>query len=84
MGATDGKSRQADAIGWLERFGDPYFASVMDIKGDVGIDWGVYGVPETFVIDKQGVIRYKHIGPVTNASADEKIIPLVQELEAES
>ena len=56
----------------------------MDANGDVGIDWGVYGVPETFVIDKSGTIRYKHIGPVTDASAAETILPLVRELESES
>lgn len=78
------KDLDVDASAWLRRFGDPYFASVVDADGNVGIDWGVYGVPETFVIDKQGIVRYKHIGPVTDASADEIILPLVRELEAES
>ena len=78
------KDARADAIGWLERFGNPYFASVVDVEGNVGIDWGVYGVPETFVVDKQGVVRYKHIGPVTDMSAAQSILPLVRELEGES
>lgn len=78
------KDQDADASAWLRRFGDPYIASVVDADGNVGIDWGVYGVPETFVIDKKGIVRYKHTGPVTNASADELILPLVRELEAES
>jgi cytochrome c biogenesis protein CcmG/thiol:disulfide interchange protein DsbE len=78
------KDETVDATAWLKRLGDPYFASVVDANGDVGIDWGVYGVPETFVIDKKGTIRYKHIGPVTDASAAETILPLVQELESES
>jgi len=55
------KDQRADALRWLEIFGNPYVASVSDMDGRVGIDWGVYGVPETFVIDRGGVIRYKHI-----------------------
>jgi cytochrome c biogenesis protein CcmG/thiol:disulfide interchange protein DsbE len=53
----------------------------MDIDGRVGIDWGVYGVPETFVIDKQGVIRHKHIGPVTAEALQKTILPLVRSLQ---
>ncbi len=59
------KDQRDDAIAWLKRFGDPYQVSLIDTDGRVGIDYGVYGVPETYVIDKQGVIRYKRIGPVT-------------------
>ena len=55
------KDRPEDAIAWLQRYGDPYLASLVDSEGRVGIDYGVYGVPETYVIDKQGVIRYKKI-----------------------
>ena len=66
---------------WLKQFGDPYVLSVADAAGRVGIDYGVYGVPETFVIDRQGVIRYKQIGPVTVRSLDEKILPLVRTLQ---
>jgi cytochrome c biogenesis protein CcmG/thiol:disulfide interchange protein DsbE len=66
---------------WLAELGDPYQISFMDFDGKLGIDFGVYGVPETFVIDKQGVIRYKHIGPVTPEAMSGKIVPLVQELQ---
>ena len=78
------KDEPAAAKSWLKQLGNPYTASLMDISGDVGIDWGVYGVPETFVIDKQGIVRYKQVGPLTNAVIDEKILPLVRELNAEA
>ena len=78
------KDRPQDAQAWLKQLGDPYTASMMDIKGDIGIDWGVYGVPETFVIDKQGIVRYKQVGPLTNAVIDEKILPLLRQLNAEA
>jgi cytochrome c biogenesis protein CcmG/thiol:disulfide interchange protein DsbE len=78
------KDKPEDAKGWLNALGNPYTSSMMDIKGDVGIDWGVYGVPETFVIDKQGIVRYKQVGPLSNAVIDEKIVPLVRELNAEA
>jgi cytochrome c biogenesis protein CcmG/thiol:disulfide interchange protein DsbE len=74
------KDQRADALNWLKRFGDPYVASAMDGLGDTGIDWGVYGVPETFVIDQQGLIQYKHIGPITDKSVEEIIMPLVRKL----
>ncbi len=66
--------------GWLAQNGDPYLLSAVDSDGRVGIDYGVYGVPETFVVDRAGVIRFKHIGPLTEAIVTEKIIPLVKEL----
>lgn len=65
---------------WLKRHGDPYALSVVDLDGRVGIDYGVYGVPETYVIDKAGVIRLKHIGPITPDVFSGKILPLVAEL----
>ena len=65
---------------WLKRHGDPYALSVLDLDGRVGIDYGVYGVPETYVIDKTGVIRLKHIGPITPDVFSGKILPLVAEL----
>lgn len=65
---------------WLSQHGDPFLLSINDADGRVGIDFGVYGVPETFLIDKAGVIRYKHIGPLTEAVLNEKILPLVKEL----
>ena len=74
------KDERADGIAWLERFGNPYQLSAYDHKGQVGIDYGVYGVPETYVIDKAGVIRYKRIGIVTPEVVRDKILPLVKEL----
>lgn len=68
------------AAGWLKAHGDPYLATVMDVDGRVGIDYGVYGVPETYVIDKAGLIRMKHTGPVTPQVLKDKILPLVAEL----
>lgn len=77
----DYKDKPEEGIKWLKRHGDPYDFSVRDIDGRVGIDFGVYGVPETFLIDKQGFIRYKHIGPVTPEALQKTIIPLIKELQ---
>lgn len=74
------KDEPEDARRWLKQLGNPYLASAMDIEGKVGIDWGVYGVPETFVIDQQGIVRHKHIGPITDQSLDETILPLIHKL----
>ena len=68
------------SLRFLQRQGDPYKLSVMDLDGRVGINYGVYGVPETYVIDKAGVIRYKFVGAVTPALLAEKILPLIAEL----
>jgi cytochrome c biogenesis protein CcmG, thiol:disulfide interchange protein DsbE len=78
------KDQPTAARRWLGELGDPYQLTVVDGDGRVGLDFGVYGVPETFVIDKQGVIRHKHIGPVTPEAMQKKIIPLVRELQAQS
>ncbi len=75
------KDKRADALQWLERHGNPYTLSVTDNDGRVGIDYGVYGVPETYVIDRNGIIRYKRIGPVTGQILQEKILPLVRQLQ---
>jgi len=77
----DYKDKRDAALAVLERRGNPYTLNVSDADGRVGIDYGVYGVPETYVIDKQGVIRYKQIGPVTAENLREKILPLIAELE---
>jgi cytochrome c biogenesis protein CcmG, thiol:disulfide interchange protein DsbE len=69
---------------WLSTLGNPYNDSVMDTDGRIGIDWGVYGVPETFVMDKQGIVRYKHTGPVTEDDVKNKFLPLISKLQAES
>lgn len=76
------KDDPAAAQGWLQRLGDPYVASLVDRDGRVGIDYGVYGVPETFVIDRAGIVRYKHIGPVTHDVWRHKLLPLIRELQA--
>lgn len=76
----DYKDDREKALSWLARNGDPYLLSAYDGDGRVGMDFGVYGVPETFVIDKTGIVRYKQIGPLTDAIVKEKIIPLVKEL----
>jgi cytochrome c biogenesis protein CcmG/thiol:disulfide interchange protein DsbE len=78
----DYKDARPDAMGWLERFGNPYDASLFDGDGRTGIDFGVYGVPETFVIDKQGVIRFKQIGPLTPEVIEKRIKPLIEKLNA--
>ena len=75
------KDKRDAALAWLAQRGDPYTLSLSDPEGRVGIDYGVYGVPETYVIDKAGVIRYKCIGPVTPEVLAEKILPLVKELQ---
>jgi cytochrome c biogenesis protein CcmG, thiol:disulfide interchange protein DsbE len=74
------KDAREDAIPWLKRNGDPFFATVYDSAGRIAIDYGVYGVPETYVIDRKGVIRYKRVGPVTPEILREKIEPLLKEL----
>ncbi len=74
------KDQPDDAARWLAELGDPYTRTGADLNGRAAIDWGVYGVPETFVIDREGRIAYKHIGPVTPQVMAEKIIPLIEQL----
>jgi cytochrome c biogenesis protein CcmG/thiol:disulfide interchange protein DsbE len=74
------KDRPEDAQKWLDDMGDPYTRTGADIDGRVGIEWGVYGVPETFVIDREGRIAYKHIGPVTPKLLEETLRPLIARL----
>ena len=76
----DSKDKREDAIAWLRELGDPYVLSVSDFDGRVGIDYGVYGAPETFLIDKNGVIRFKRIGPITPDVWQKEMLPLVKEL----
>jgi cytochrome c biogenesis protein CcmG/thiol:disulfide interchange protein DsbE len=76
----DYKDKREDALAMLARQGNPYLLSAYDANGRVGIDYGVYGVPETYVIDRAGVIRFKHIGPITSQILNQKIYPLVSEL----
>lgn len=74
-------ARERSAV-WLQRLGDPYAVSVFDLDGRVGIDYGVYGVPETYIIDKEGVIRFKQVGAVTLETLQSQILPLLQKLNA--
>ena len=76
------KDKPADASAWLVELGNPFMTTVSDLEGLVGIDYGVYGVPETFVIDRAGVIRLKHVGPVTPEALRERILPMVRKLGA--
>jgi len=78
------KDEPVDAKNWLNTLGNPYYVSIMDQDGRIGIDYGVYGVPETFVIDKKGLIRYKHTGPVSADDVQNIFLPLIAKLEAES
>jgi len=75
------KDKREEGLRWLERYGNPYALSAFDLDGRVGIDYGVYGVPETFVIDKLGVIRYKQIGPITPEALEKTLLPLIRSLE---
>lgn len=68
---------------WLARLGNPYYAVAVDTKGMAGIDWGVVGVPETFVMDKKGIVRHKFTGPIYQQAVDEILTPLVNELRNE-
>jgi cytochrome c biogenesis protein CcmG, thiol:disulfide interchange protein DsbE len=76
----DTKDKREDALAWLRELGDPYVLSVSDLDGRVAIDYGVYGAPETFLIDKNGVIRFKRIGPITPDVWQKEMLPLVKEL----
>lgn len=75
------KDERDKGLQWLAQHGDPYLLSVYDPDGKVGLDYGVYGVPETFVIDKQGIVRLKHIGPLTDDFVRKTLMPLLVELE---
>jgi cytochrome c biogenesis protein CcmG/thiol:disulfide interchange protein DsbE len=74
------KDNRANALDWLNEMGNPYVLNVQDTNGRVGIDYGVYGVPETYLIDKTGVIRYKQIGPLTLEALEKTILPMVRNL----
>jgi cytochrome c biogenesis protein CcmG/thiol:disulfide interchange protein DsbE len=78
------KDKPDDAARWLNTMGDPYTRTGADLNGRVAIDWGVYGVPETFVVSADGRIAYKHIGAVTQEVLDKTILPLVERLRVEA
>ena len=74
------KDEREDALKWLRDMGNPYEASIFDYDGRAAIDWGVYGTPESFIVDQQGIIRYKHTGPISIEKLETEILPLVREL----
>jgi cytochrome c biogenesis protein CcmG/thiol:disulfide interchange protein DsbE len=74
------KDQRNDAIAWLDELGNPYLVSAADLDGRVGIDYGVYGAPETYLIDREGVIRFKHVGPLTPDVIQGKVLPLARDL----
>lgn len=78
------KDQPADAARWLDEMGDPYTRTGTDVDGRVAIDWGVYGVPETFVVDRDGRIVYKHIGPITPTAWQGTLLPLIRKLQGAS
>ncbi|MEM7400862.1 MAG: DsbE family thiol:disulfide interchange protein [Pseudomonadota bacterium] len=78
------KDDSVQAKTYLRDFGNPFAGNASDLEGRVAIDWGVYGAPETFVIDKKGIIRHKHIGPLTMKDLQEEIIPLIKQLKNEA
>jgi cytochrome c biogenesis protein CcmG, thiol:disulfide interchange protein DsbE len=74
------KDNREDALVWLERLGDPYSTSIYDPRGTLGFDLGVYGAPETFVIDEQGVVRYRHVGVVNEKVWQETLLPVINDI----
>lgn len=74
------KDEQVDALRWLEQFGNPYESVIVDREGVRAIDWGIYGAPETFLVDADGVVRWKHVGALTDAVVMQELMPLVDEL----
>ena len=80
----DYKDKRPDALQWLSQRGDPYTVSAFDAKGKVGIDLGVYGVPETFVVDAEGIIRRKFVGALSRQQLRSEILPLVTKLRKEA
>ena len=75
------KDEHADALRWLEQFGNPYFMVLSDYDGKVAINWGIYGAPETFLVDGKGVIRWKYVGPMTDAVIQNELLPKLAEVE---
>ena len=75
------KDEHADAMAWLEQFGNPYWLIVRDYEGKAAIDWGIYGAPETFLVDAQGVVRWKFVGPLTDEVIAEQLLPALAQVE---
>ena len=75
------KDEPEDALRWLEQFGNPYWLVLADYEGRYAIDWGIYGAPETFLVDGEGVVRWKHVGPLTDEIIDTVVAPMVEAME---
>lgn len=75
------KDERGDALRWLEQFGNPFWLVVADTEGRTAIDWGVYGAPETFLVDARGVVRWKHVGPMDDAVITGELLPALRKIE---
>jgi cytochrome c biogenesis protein CcmG/thiol:disulfide interchange protein DsbE len=75
------KDEHADALRWLEEFGNPYWLVVTDFEGQAAINWGIYGAPETFLVDANGIVRWKHVGPLSEAIITDELLPKLNEIE---
>lgn len=75
------KDERADALRWLEQFGNPYWLVIADLEGQTAIDWGIYGAPETFLVDARGVVRWKHVGALTDEIVAEELLPALERIE---
>lgn len=75
------KDAPEDAARWLQQFGNPFHLVIVDLEGRAAIDWGIYGAPETFLVDAAGIVRWKHVGPVTPEVVEEQLWPLLATLE---
>lgn len=74
------KDERAEALRWLEQYGDPYSMILVDLEGRSAIEWGIYGAPETFLVDANGIVRWKHVGPITDEIVERELSPLVSSL----
>ncbi|GAB2517553.1 DsbE family thiol:disulfide interchange protein [Lysobacter humi (ex Lee et al. 2017)] len=79
----DLKDTRQDALRWLEQFGNPYWVVIADESGDTALDWGIYGAPETFLVDGAGRVRWKHVGPLTDAIVRDELLPRIVDVERE-
>lgn len=76
------KDPREDALRWLEQYGNPYLLVVADESGRTAIDWGIYGAPETFLVDAEGIVRWKHVGAITERIIAEELVPALEKAEA--
>ena len=75
------KDERTDALRWLDQFGNPYWLVIADLEGKTAIDWGIYGAPETFLVDANGTIRWKHVGPLTDALIAGELLPALEAID---